>query len=333
MKAILVKEWGSTAGMVLEEIDRPTIKPNQVLIKVAATSVNFADIKTRHGKKGAGNLPYIPGLDVAGIIVEVGTEVKELQIGQRVVAFPSKGSYAEYVVADEILTYVLPEGIDFETAAASPIVAFLSYKLVVDIARLQKGENVVIHAAAGGVGTTLIQLAKLMGAGTVIGTVGSEAKKEVALEAGADFVLLYNEENFPAQVNEIIGGNGVDVIFDSISGEVAQKSLDCLAPYGRLVHFGNSSGETGSFKTVDFHASCRSVLGFSLGTTRQKRPETLRSTAEQVFPYIASKQLKVKIGKRYLLSEAALAQDWVESRKSTGKILLIVDEELCKVEG
>ncbi|WP_163102036.1 quinone oxidoreductase family protein [Peribacillus alkalitolerans] len=330
MQAVMVTEWGSTDGMVLMEVDRPSIKAHQVLIKVAATSVNFADIKTRHGKKGAGKLPYIPGLDVAGIVVEVGNEVTEFQVGQRVVAFPSQGSYAEYVVADEVLTYVLPDGIDFETAAASPIVAFLSHKLIVDVARLQKGEKVVIHAAAGGVGTTLIQLAKLMGAGMVIGTVGSPEKKEVALEAGADHVLLYTDEVFSYQVHEITGGKGADVVFDSISGQVAERSLECLAPYGRLVHFGNSSGEVGSFRTVDFHSSCRAVLGFSLGTTRQKRPASLKETAEQVFPYIVSRQLKVKIGKRFLLSEASQAHEWVESRKSTGKVLLIVDEELCK---
>lgn len=324
MKAIVVTAFGGPEVMKYTDIAIPSISAKQVLIRVVATSVNFADIKSRYGKKGTGNLPFIPGIDAAGIVEQVGSKVTNIKVGQRVIAFPLNGSYAEYVVADEELTFALPDEIDFETAAACPIVSFTSYKLLADVARLQQGETVLIHAAAGGIGTTAIQLAKILGAGKVIGTVGNEEKKKSALEAGADHVICYKEEDFVHKVNELTNGEGADVILDSISGTVSERSLQCLAFYGRLVHFGNASGDIGTFQTKDLHASCRSILGFSFGTTRKKRPHLLRHTAEQIFPLLSTGSLQLKIGKRFSLQDAGKAHEWVESRQSTGKVLLTV---------
>lgn len=323
MKAILVTELGGPEVLKWTEVEVPTPNDDQVLIRVEKTSVNFADIKSRGGKKG-GKLPFIPGLDATGVIERVGSNVHHLKAGQRVIAFPANGSYAEYVVANQNLTFVLPDEVDWEIAAACPIVSFTSYKLLADVARVEQGETVLIHAAAGGIGTTAIQLAKWLGAGTIIGTVGSERKAAIAREAGADHVICYEEEDFVDQVNQLTKGQGAHVILDSIAGKISEKSLECLAPYGRLVNFGNSSGEAGHFKTADLHASCRSVLGFSFGTTRSKRPQLLQPIAEKVLPLIASGQLQIKIGKRFALEEAAQAQSWVESRQSTGKVLLEV---------
>ncbi len=324
MKAVVVTEFGGPEVLKYTTVDTPSIGANQVLIRVVATGVNFADIKSRYGNKDAGQPPFIPGLDAAGIIEAVGSDVQQLKVGQRVIAFPKHGSYAEYVVADENLTFVLPDNLDFDTAAACPIVSLTSYKLLADIARLEPGETVLIHAAAGGVGTTAIQLAKILGAGLVIGTVGSENKISTALEAGADHVICYEEGKFAQKVNELTNGEGANVILDSISGWVSEESLTCLAMYGRLVHFGNASGEIGQFKTKDLHSSCRSVLGFSLGTTRNKRPHLLREAADRVLGYLAEGRLKMKIGRRFSLEEASQAHQWVESRQSTGKVLLDV---------
>jgi NADPH:quinone reductase len=322
MKAIIVTEFGGPETMKYTELETPIVNPAQVLIRVEKTSVNFADIKSRYGKKGAGRLPFVPGLDAAGIIEAVGSQVKHLQVGQRVITFPKNGSYAEYVVADENLTFALSDNIEFDTAAACPIVSFLAYKLLADVARIEQGETVLIHAAAGGVGTTSIQLARLLGAGKIIGTVGSETKAAAVLEAGADHVICYEKEDFAIKVNELTDGEGANIILDSISGPVSENSLNCLAPYGRMVHFGNSSGATATFKTQDLHASCRSVLGFSLGTTRATRPDTLRHTADRVLQYLAEGSLKIQIGKRFALEDAAKAHEWVESRQSVGKVLL-----------
>lgn len=323
MNAILVSKYGGPEVLEYREVEKPFIGPNQVLIKVAATSVNFADIKARYGNKGGNQPPFIPGLDVAGTIVEIGEEVKEFQVGQRVIAFPKNGSYAEYVAADSILTYALPDQIDFETAAACPIVSFTSYKLLADVGRLMPGESVLIHAAAGGIGTTAIQLAKILGAAQVIGVVSSDEKAAFALEAGADHAINASKHDFVKQVLEITHGKGVDVILDSISGKVTEQSLQCLAWYGRLVHFGNSSGEVANIQTKDLHASCRSVLGFSLGTTRLQRPHLLREVADKVLGYIKNGSLRIKIGHKFSLQEASLAHRLIESRKSKGKVLLI----------
>jgi NADPH:quinone reductase len=323
MKAILVTEFGGTEMMKLSDVPIPTIGSKQVLIRVEKTSVNFADIKSRYGNKGR-KLPFIPGIDVAGVIESVGEAVLSLQVGQRVIAFPSEGSYCEYVAADENLTFVLPDAIEFEVAAACPIVSFLSYKLLADIARIEKGETVLIHSAAGGVGTTAIQLAKILGAGLVIGTVGTQSKTTVALASGADHVICYEEEDFASKVNQLTNGKGANVILDSLAGWVTEESMKCLAHFGRLVHFGNSNGVVGNFQTKDLHSSCRSVLGFSFGTTRKNRPETLKETALQVFKFIENGSLKVNIGQTFPLAEAAKAHELVESRRSTGKILLDV---------
>lgn len=324
MKAIVVTSFGGPEVMKYTDVGIPTISENQVLIRIVATSVNFADIKSRYGKKGNKAFPFIPGIDAAGVVERVGSHVKNIYPGQRVIAFPQNGSYAEYVVANENLTFVLPDEVDFQTAAACPIVSFTSYNLLANVARLQKDEAVLIHAAAGGIGTTAIQLAKLLGAGKVIGTVGSEAKRKIALDAGADYVICNQNEDFVEKVNDLTNGEGVNVILDSISGTVSERSLDCLAYYGRLVHFGNASGEVGNFRTKDLHASCRSILGFSFGTTRKKRPESLKETANQVFRYLRDGSLLIKATKSFPLQDAGKAHEWVESRQSTGKVILNV---------
>ncbi|HJV45815.1 MAG TPA: NADPH:quinone oxidoreductase family protein [Bacillota bacterium] len=323
MKAVVVSQLGGPEGLKYVEMEKPVPTQHQVLIRVEATSVNFADIKVRYGNyHGAGQPPFIPGLDVAGTVEAVGENVHRIKVGQRVIAFPKAGSYAEYVVADEILTYSISDSLDWDTAAACPIVSFTSYKLLADVARLEKGETVLVHAAAGGVGTTAIQLAKLLGSGTVIGTVGDLAKAEAALEAGADYVISY--DGFAQSVHEITKGHGVDVVLDSIGGTVSEQSLTCLAMYGRIANFGNASGSAGMISTLDLHSSCRSILGFSLGTTRSKRPQLLQSVADHVFPYLESGQLKMKIGHRFKLSEAAEAHACMERRQHTGKIILTV---------
>jgi NADPH2:quinone reductase len=324
MKAMVVTGFGGTEYLNYKEVDMPVIEENEVLIRVVKTSVNFADIKSRYGQKGA-SLPLIPGLDATGYIERIGSKVSDLKVGQRVIAFPKNGSYAEYVVATEPLVFPIPDELDFRTAAACPIVSFLSHRLLKNVAAIQVGETVLVHAAAGGVGTTAIQLAKIMGAKTVIGTVGSRDKIKLAKECGADFVVCYEEEDFAPIVNEITNGRGVDIVLDSLSGSVTENSLNCLAPYGRLVHFGNSSGHVGNIKTIDLHSSCRNVLGFSLGTTRKLKPHLLKETAEEVFPLLVNNQLTIRVGHEYTLAEAAEAQNLMEKRLNKGKILLNVD--------
>ncbi|RXT06497.1 zinc-binding dehydrogenase [Ammoniphilus sp. CFH 90114] len=325
MKAVVITQSGGPEVLQYREVAMPSVGPKEVRIRVIKTSVNFADIKSRMGKKGAASFPFIPGLDATGYIDELGSEVESLYTGQRVIAFPMNGSYAEYIVASPDLVFPIPDNIDFLTAAACPIVSFLSHRLLVNVARIEVGDVVLIHAAAGGVGSTATQLAKLLGASLVIGTVGSENKRVIAEESGADYVICYEQEDFAQKVNEITEGKGANIILDSVSGKVTENSLDCLAPYGRLVHFGNSSGDIGTIKTTELHSTCRSVLGFSLGTTRKLKPYLLKETAEQILPFLSSKQLKIKVGHEFPLSEAAQAHYLMENRLNIGKIILNID--------
>lgn len=325
MKAVVIDEFGGPEVLQIQEVEKPVPGEKQVLIRVTAASVNYADVLTRRGLyHAAGKPPLVPGLDAAGFVEGVGSRVTKFEVGQRVIALPKNGSYAQYIAVDEDLVYALPDRIDMVEAAACPIVAFTSYKLLVDVGRLQPGESVLVHAASGGIGTTAIQLAKLLGAGLVVGTVGSEQKKPAALQAGAEHVLLVDDE-FSAEVTRMTGGRGVDLVLDSIAGQVTQQSLACLAPYGRLVVFGNASGEAGIVQTTDLHASCRAVLGFSLGTTRNQRPDLLQETAEKVLSFLANSSLKIRIGQTFKLEEAATAHRFMESRSHTGKIVLLVE--------
>ncbi|MFT9497425.1 quinone oxidoreductase family protein [Anaerosolibacter sp.] len=323
MKAIVIEEFGGPEVLRLKDIDVPKVEANQVLIRVAAASVNFADIKTRKGEfHGAGKPPVIPGLDAAGVVESVGSNVKTIQKGDRVIAFPGKGSYAEYIVADERLTFPIPDSIDFDTAAASPLVTFTTYNLLHQVGRMRAGESVLIHVAAGGIGTTAIQIAKLLGAKQIIGTVGSDEKIQVAKQVGADLVINYRKQSFSKVVNEATDGKGVDVILDSVGGDNFNESLECLAMYGRIVNFNSSSGSGGTVNTKQLHGSCRAVLGFSIATTLKQRPEMIQETAKQVLPMLAQGKIKIVISGTYPLEDAGKVHELIESRQTVGKILL-----------
>lgn len=327
MKAIVVKQTGPPEVMKLQEIDKPKPATDQVLIRVEAISVNFADIKARQGQYHgvATNAAFTPGLDCAGVVVEVGDQVSRFQTGQRVMSFPAGGSYAEFVVASESLTYPIPDELSSEAAAASLTVGITAYNVIYKMARLEKGETILIHAAAGGIGSTAIQLARLFGASQIIGTVGSDEKKDKAKSFGADEVINYRTDDFVEKVNELTGDKGVDVILDTVAGENFEKSLKCLAPFGRIVSFGhaNDGSVPGIAKTDQLHSSCRSVIGYSTGTYRKNRPEFLREGAEKITDYLLQKQLEIIISKSFTLADAAEAHAHIESRKSVGKVLLI----------
>ncbi len=325
MRSIMVTEFGEPEVLEVQEVLQPQPQPHEVLLRVVSTSVNFADIKARQGRyHGTSHPPFIPGLDAAGIVVALGSEVQGIRVGTPVLAFTNNGSYAEYATASSSLVFPLPEGVNWDMAAALPVVAFTAYKLLHDVGRIVPGERILIHAAAGGVGTTAIQLARLLGASEIYGTVSHDGKKSAAVKVGADLVINYTQEDFVKEIQERTNGRGVDLILDAVGGPIAERSMEILAPFGRMVHFGSASGQGANISLGDLHASCRSVLGFSLGTTRVTRPESLESTAKAVLHYVSAGQLTIQIGRKYLLEEAAAAHRWIESRSSTGKTLLEV---------
>ncbi|MCF8566340.1 NADPH:quinone oxidoreductase family protein [Alicyclobacillus tolerans] len=323
MKAVIVKGFGGIDMLSYEESPMPNPGPDEVLIQTAAASVNFADIMARQGRyHGGGQPPFIPGLDVAGTVVKVGEGVQNIKPGQRVAGFVHAGSYAEYCAVKAVLTYPVPDAVDFDSAAAFPTVGVTAYELLTRVTQLRPGESVLVHAAAGGVGLAAVQMAHLLGAKTVIGTVGSAEKARVAVSYGADYAIDYQSGDFADKVLELTGGNGVDVILDSVSGQVFQESMRCLARFGRIAVFGMAGGQPGQFTTDGLHGSCRSVLGYSMGTHRRFRPEVLAEPVRKVLEYLEHGQLRMAIQARFSLKDAGLAQELVENRRSTGKVLL-----------
>jgi len=325
MKAILVKKFGGPEVLSYTEVDDPQPAADQVLIEVHTAGVNFADVKARIGAyhiKRA--LPFIPGLDVAGTIAAVGPEVRTLKAGQRVVAFPQEGAYCELALAREVLTFPIPDAISDETAAAFPLVAGTSYAMLARIARLQSGESILLHSAAGGVGTAALQIARQLEARPIIATVGSDAKKPLPADLGADAVVNYRSESYVEKARALTDGKGVDVILNPLGGEMLEEDLACLAPFGRLVCFGHASGQPASIPTDQLHGSCRSVLGFSFGTLRRTRPQDVSSIMNSVIPMLAEGKIRMMIGKQFPLTNADEAHRFLESRTSTGKLLLKV---------
>ncbi len=325
MKAILVKKSGGPEVLAYTDIHDPQPAADQVLIRVHNVGVNFADVKARIGAYHIKRtLPFIPGLDVAGTIETVGPEVKALKVGQRVAAFPQDGAYCELALAREVLTFPIPDAISDEAAAAFPIVAGTAYAMLSCIANLQTGEGVLLHSAAGGVGTTALQIAKQLGARPIIATVGSDAKKPLLAELSADAVVNYHTESHVEKTLALTDGRGVDVILNPLGGEMLERDLECLAPFGRLICFGHASGQPASIPTNELHGSCRSVLGFSFGTLRRMRPQEVSGIMKAVIPLLAEDKIRMIIGKQFPLAEAAEAHRFLESRSSTGKILLKV---------
>lgn len=326
MKAIGLTEFGAPEVLRELSLDFPVCGEDQVLIQVKGVSVNYADLQTRRGSYHAGGtiFPVIPGLDAAGTVVAMGAHVTKFQVGQRVIAFPHTGSYAEYVVADSDLVFPVPDSISWEQAIACPLVTFTSRMLLSKVAHLQQGETLLLHAASGGIGTTAIQTARSMGAAKIIGTVGKPEKIQAALDVGADEVLCLAEGDFSKRVQELTDGKGADVILDSLGGQYTNQGMDCLAPYGRLVVFGNATGSYSQLNTGLLHASCRSLLGFSIGSTRKLRPAWFAETAPTVLQSLCAEQVHIPISARFSLEDAAKAHALLEERKITGKVILMV---------
>ena len=227
-------------------------------------------------------------------------------------------------VANEGLAFPIPDAIEDDTAAAFPVVAGTAYAMLSRVAGLQANEGVLLHSAAGGVGTTALQIAKQLKARPIIATVGSDAKKKLLAELGADAVINYRSENYVEQTLALTDGKGVDVILNPLAGEMLEQDLGCLAPFGRLICFGHAGGRPASIPSNQLQGSCRSVLGFSFGTLRSTRPQKVLGIMQAVIALLAEGKIRMIVGRQFPLAEAAEAHRYIESRNSTGKILLKV---------
>jgi NADPH:quinone reductase len=323
MKAMVVTFADEGGKLSLQDVLDPIPGEGQVAIRMEGTAVSFADIEMREGRYHTPRKPpIIPGHDVVGTVIGLGPGVSGFRVGDRVTAISFSGSYAEIVLAPAAVTWLLPDEVDRLSGASFPTNGVTSYNLLTLAGRMAPGETVLIHSAAGGVGTTTSQLAKLLGAGTVIGTVGNDVKAELVRSLGCDYVINYRTDDFADRVMAITKDAGADLILDSVAGSVTEKSLACLAPWGRIVVYGMSGGVAGQIPTNFLHAGNRSAIGYSTGGYRYAKPHVLRPAGDAVLGYLRSKQLKMVISAEYPLHEANAALDLVESRKSTGRVVL-----------
>lgn len=321
MKAIIIKQVGELEYVDLPE---PIPGPGQVLIKTRAAALHFADIMLRQGRfPNTVRSPFITGWDLAGTVAGLGPGVTGLAPGQPVLAFADIGTHAEYSVAAAHEVYPVPEGVDLEEAAAILDTGTTAINLLTLAGRLEPGEHLLVHAAAGGVGSLVVQVARLLGAGQVIGTVSSEEKAAVARQMGYDHVVNYRTEDFPQRVRELTAGSGADLILDSVGGEVFQQSLTCLATFGRLVNYGIASGVAGQVKTDLLEENNQAVIGYNNDQFRPLRPRVVAEGVARVLAYFQEGRLRPLITGRYPFEKASAAFDLVESRQTTGRIILV----------
>lgn len=325
MKAIRIDQTGGPEAMHLQEIETPTAGPGEVLIRVAAAGINYADLAQRRGAyMTPTRLPLTLGMEVAGTVAALGPNVSAPPVGTRVTSLTG-GGYAEYAVAHAGAVIPIPDDLDFVRAAAFPLQGLTAYQLLRESARLQAGESVLVHAAAGGVGTLAVQLAKLMGAGTVLGTASTAEKLALARELGADVGINYTEEIWVDQVQAATDGKGVHIVLEMVGGQVAQQSLQCLTPFdGRMVVFGAAGGQLAQFNGRQLMDRNIAVIGYWLSPWLS-RPDRIAVATRELMGYLSTGKLRIIVGQTYPLTQAAEAHQAMAERKTTGKVVLVVE--------
>lgn len=313
MRAIQQREWGGPEVLELVELPTPAPAEGELLIEVSRSGLNFADTHQRTNSYVAkGELPFVPGGEVAGIRTDT---------GERVIALCGSGGYAEYATAPAALTFPIPDGIDDGTALALLIQGLTAWHLFRTSARVQPGESVVVHSAAGGVGSLAVQLARPLGAGRVIATASTPQKRELALELGADVAIDGGAEGLTERLLEANGGRPVDVVFELAGGAVFDASFDALAPFGRIVAYGIASRDQNELRTGKLLRSSRTVAGFWVFHCVD-RPAMIDVALADLFARAAAGELRAVVGQTYPLGQAAQAQIDLAARRTSGKLLL-----------
>lgn len=323
MKKILISQYGDAANIALVESDIPTPSSSEVLVRVVAAGVNFIDTYQRAGVPNYQlALPFTPGLEGAGIVESVGDLVIDFKVGDRVAWAMSLGSYAEYVLVPAEKLVTVPDSIELKTAAAAMLQGLTAHYLISDCFKILSKQSALVHAGAGGTGNLLCQLLSEKGV-NVIATTSSDEKAKIILNSGVNKIIRYDKENISERVKDFTNGEGVDVVYDGVGAATFQESLKSLKVRGTLVLFGAASGPVPAFDLQNLN---------SLGSLYVTRPtlahytrtrEELLDRANEIFDVIEHKVLEIKIHKEYSLKDAALAHQDLESRKTSGKLLLI----------
>lgn len=321
MKAIQVKQTGGPEVMELVDLPVPEPKANEAVVKLAASGVNFIDIYHREGRYKV-PLPFTPGQEGAGVVTAVGADVKSVKVGDRVAWSHPLGAYAEYesIAADRLVP--IPAGVSDQQAAAVMLQGMTAHYLVYDTFPLKRGQTALVHAAAGGVGLLLVQMAHSIGA-RVIGTVSTEEKAKLARNAGADDIILYTQTDFEAETKRLTGGKGIDVVYDSVGKTTFEKGLNLLRPRGMMVLFGGSSGAVPPFDPITLTQKGSLFLTRPSLTNYIATREELMARSAAVLGMIAAGKLKLRVEHMYPLAQAQRAHQELEERKTTGKLVLI----------
>jgi NADPH:quinone reductase len=321
MKAIQVQKVGGPEVLVHAEVPVPKPKPDEAVVKISAAGINFIDVYFREGRYPV-PLPFIPGQEAAGVVSDVGQNVKSVKSGDRVAYTGIPGGYAEFAAVPANRLVLVPEGITDQQAAATMLQGMTAHYLAHSTYPLKKGEIVLIHAAAGGVGLLLVQMAKNLGA-RVIGTAGSEEKAKLARAAGAEEVILYRQLDFEEETKRLSDGQGVHVVYDGVGKSTFDKGLNVLRPRGYMVLFGAASGAVSPVDTDKLRQKGSLFLTRPSLTNYITTREELEQRATDVMSMISAGKLKLRIEHVFKLHEAAQAHRDLENRKTTGKLLLI----------
>src|SRR5437660_6665922 len=321
MKAVRVHTPGGPEALRHEDAPEPTPKPGEAVVKIDAAGLNYIDVYFRSGLYKA-DLPATIGMEGGGTVVAVGPGVKDVKVGDKVAYTSVRGAYAEQAAVPADRLVKLPKGVSTKQGAAAMLQGTTAHYLACSSYNLRKGDTALVHAAAGGVGLLLCQIAKLRGA-RVFGTVSTEEKAQLACDAGADEVILYTREDFEAAVKRLTGDAGIQVIYDSVGQTTFAKGLNCLAPRGMMVLYGQSSGPVGPLdpQVLSRNGSLfltRPTLGHYIATR-----DELVARAEEVMDWVRQGKLALRIGHEFPLAEAAEAHRQLEARQTTGKVLLI----------
>jgi NADPH2:quinone reductase len=324
MKAVQIEKTGSWDVLKYNEVETPAPGPSQVRVKTASISVNFADIMLRKGiYLERPPFPATPGLECSGTVDAVGKNVKDLKAGQPVIVF-GPNCYAEYVLAESAGVVPVPDGIDMDDAAALTVNYLTAYHMLHSIAGIQKKQTVLVYAAAGGVGTAVIQLSK-PGGFTVIGLTSTDEKSTFAQNQGADYIINYKREDVVARVEEITWDAGVDLILNSVAGKTFARDFEVLAPLGQIIWFGFAAGAPEKNLTDLLQSGFRKSLGirtFVIYTVAQLHPDHMRQSYEVLFRYLKEGIVRPYIHERIPLADAARAHRLLESGAVTGKLIL-----------
>ena len=321
MKAVRAHEIGGPEVLQYDEVPSLTPGPNQALIDIKAVGVNYTDVSSRKGTNPPPSLPWTPGREAAGIVKQIGVNVTEVSVGDRVGYAMYTGSYAEEAVVPSNLLVPLADSIDFATGAATLLQAMTAHFLTFGITQVNPGDRVLVHAGAGGVGLLLIQMLRKVGA-QIFTTVSTAEKGELAKEAGADAVIPYTQEDFEEEINRATGGEGLKVVYDAVGQTTFYKSVNCLGRRGYMVFYGQASGPVGEVDSGVLRNGSKFLTRPSLGDYTATREELLHR-ANEVLGWVGSGELKLSIGLTLPLAEAAEAHRQLEGRQTTGKILLM----------